>query len=477
MHVLSLDVENIKRISAAFIAAEGEAVVTIGGENGAGKSSVIDAIAMALGGKRLCPPEPLRRGELQGHVTLDLGPYLITRKFWRTRDGALESSLTVTNPEGATYRSPQALLDKLVSDLTFDPLAFLDQAPAAQREYVRGFVGLDFTALDATRAAALEDVRAIERVLTVAEHDLKAGEHYPDAPADPVDVAAVLADLARAEELDRVATEAQRAVDAKRAGYQATLRTIRERELAIEALEQQIATQRSLIASLLETKAREEAEGQALLAVAHDARAAVPDTTALRARMAEAATINAQVQANTRHAAILDARDSARVDLQAAKARIAAIDAEKQAQLAAARFPVPGLSFSDAGLMFDGFPFEQASYAQQLRVAVAMGLASHPTLKVLLIKHGNALDSKSLRLLADMAMEAGAQVWIERVAESADGVSVFIENGAVKMAATSPATAVQVCTECGVEWHGTLRGCSCDAPPAVMPALAVERVL
>lgn len=468
MHIVSLDIANIMRISAAYISAEGEAVVTIGGKNGHGKSSCLDAVAMALGGKKLCPPEPLRRGERHGHVTVDLGAYRITRRFWRNEDETLESSLQVDSPDGAAYRSPQTLLDKLVSDLTFDPLAFLDLAPKDQREYVRKLVGLDFKALDIQRAAALEAARECETVLKVAEHDVKAGEYYPDAPDAPVDAAALLARLADAETCDRAAVEADRAVDAKRRAYQATLEAITRNDQAIATLEQQLQAARVLAVSLAETKLREEAEGQQLRQAAVAARAAVPDTSLLRDQLAAANTINAQVQANRRHAALLVARDEAKAELAHVRTRIAGIDAEKQQQLAAAPFPVPGLSFSADGLLFEGLPFEQASYAQQLRVAVAMGLASHPTLKVLLIKHGNALDRDSFRLLSEMAAAAGAQIWVERVAESADGVSVFLEDGAVKLRASRPAsTTVRICAECGVEWSGTLRMCSCDAPPVI----------
>lgn len=463
MRILTLQVENIKRVSAAYINAADDAVVTISGRNGHGKSSCIDAIAMALGGAKLCPPEPLRRGELAGHVTVDLGAYRITRRFWR-RDAAddAKSSLEVTSPEGATYKSPQALLDKLVSDLTFDPLAFLDLGPKDQREYVRAFVGLDFRALDAQRAAALEAVRECETVLKVAEHDVKAGEYYPDAPAAPVDAAALLEQMAAAERAERAAVEAEQAVEAQRRTYTATAETLRAEQQTIDTLVQQLTAARGRAAVLEAALRQQQQDGETLRAAADTARAAVPDTAALRADLAAANTINAQVQANRRHTALLDARDAAHADLRQARQRISAIDAQKQAQLTAAVFPVPGLSFSDDGLMFDGLPFEQASYAQQLRVAVAMGLASNPTLKVLLIKHGNALDRSSLALLTTMAEEAGAQVWVERVAESADGVSVFIEDGAI---VRPPSPDLPFCRECGAEWHSpTSRACSCDAP-------------
>lgn len=461
MNIVSLDVSNIMRISAAFITAEDAPVVIIGGKNGHGKSSCLDAIAMAIGGKKLCPPEPLRRGKAEGHVTVNLGAYLVTRRFWRTAADEIASSLTVSSPEGAEFRSPQALLDKLVTDLTFDPLAFLDLAPKDQREYVRKFVGLDFKALDAQRSAALEAVRECETVLKVAEHDVKAGEYYEGAPTDLVDADALLAALAEAEALERAAVDAEQAVEKKRTEVASVADTIARQQEAIAALKQQIADREAMIAEAEQRQKDIVAAGKQARADADAARARVPDTSVIRQQLAEANTVNARVQANRRHAALLDARDSAKADVAEARARIATIDAEKQRQLNAAAFPVPGLSFGDDGLMYDGLPFEQASYAQQLRVAVAMGLASNPELKVLLIKHGNALDSDSLRLLTDLAAERGAQVWLERVAESKDGVSVLIEDGRVVAVDGEPAAA-QVCSGCGVEYVGG-RACACAA--------------
>lgn len=455
MKILSLDVENIKRVSAVFIEPSGAGpLVQVTGKNGAGKSSVMDAIAMALGGKKLCPAEPLRRGQNSGHVAVDLGPYIITRRFWRRevidcdRDhqhtvdcpviyGDVDSSLSVKSPDGADYKSPQALLDKLVSDLTFDPLGFLELQPKDQRELVRTFTGLDFTMLDTQRRAALNQLNEAETVLKLAQRDVDAGEHYPDAPAAPIDVADILRRLEAAELCQADAIAAAQAVDAKRRAYDATVLAIKDAEVKIAALEQQLANERALLVQLESTKVREIAEGKALAEAARQAKDAVPDTTLLRAQLADASDINAKVAANERYAAILTAKQEALNSVEAAKQQIAAIDARKRTALSQATFPVPGLGFNDDGLTFEGLPFEQASYAQQLRVAVAMGLAQNPKLKVLLIRHGNALDSTSLQLLAELATEHGAQVWLERVAESADGVSVFIEEGRV----TSPVAA------------------------------------
>ncbi len=447
MNIISLDIENILRLSAVYITTAGEPLVQITGKNGAGKSSCLDAIAMALGGKRLCPAEPLKRGENAGHIEVNLGgEYIVTRRFWRKRTidcvqdhahtddcqifyGPVDSSLSVKSPDKADYGSPQKLLDKLVSDLTFDPLGFLDLQPRDQRAMVQTFVGLDFAEIDQRRQGVQARITEASGTVKRAARDVADGAHYPDAPTAAVDVQALLEALATAESLGQAATTAEQAVEAKRRAYEATVESIREHMDTMVDLEMRLAHARAMVVQLDEVKQREITAGTILREAATQARAAVPNTATLRDDLSRATQINQEVAANARHAAIVAAQHEAETSLLRLQAELKQIDASKLAELAAATFPVAGLAFADDGLTFDDLPFAQASYAQQLRVAVAMGLALNPQLKVLLIKHGNALDQASLGLLAALAEEAGAQIWIEKVAEAADGVSVFIEEG------------------------------------------------
>ncbi len=91
-----------------------------------------------------------------------------------------------------------------------------------------------------------------------------------------------------------------------------------------------------------------------------------------------------------------------------------------------------GLSLSDDGPTYNGQLIEQVSTSERLRISVAMGLALNPKLKVLLVHEGNDLDDDGLKLLAEIAAEHEAQVWLERIAGAAEGVSIVIEDGAVK---------------------------------------------
>jgi energy-coupling factor transporter ATP-binding protein EcfA2 len=168
MRIVSLTAENIKRLRAVSIKPDGS-IVEITGRNGAGKSSVLDAIAMALGGKTAQPSKPMRHGSSRAEVVVDLGE-LIVRRTWTADD---KTYLSVESADGAKFPSPQAILDKLVGQLAFDPLAFSRMAPRDQVATLKQVAGLDFTKLDQRRQETFDRRTGINRELASAEAMLK----------------------------------------------------------------------------------------------------------------------------------------------------------------------------------------------------------------------------------------------------------------------------------------------------------------
>jgi hypothetical protein len=148
-------------------------------------------------------------------------------------------------------------------------------------------------------------------------------------------------------------------------------------------------------------------------------------------RIRNAEATNEKVRSNARRKLLATEHARLLALSTATSDAIEAIDDDKQKQLESAKWPVDGLGFSDDGITFGGLPFEQASSAEQLRVAVAIGLALNPTLRVLLIRDGSLLDGDNLEAISEMASEADAQVWLERVGD--DGhCAVVIEDGQIK---------------------------------------------
>ena len=110
---------------------------------------------------------------------------------------------------------------------------------------------------------------------------------------------------------------------------------------------------------------------------------------------------------------------------------IEGLDSQRDAAIAAASFPVPGLSFNETGVLYNGLPFSQCSSAEKLRVSVAIAIATSPKLRVIRITDGSLIDSKNMAIIEEMARSNDYQIWIERVDESGK-VGVFIEDGEVK---------------------------------------------
>ena len=144
-----------------------------------------------------------------------------------------------------------------------------------------------------------------------------------------------------------------------------------------------------------------------------------------------AESVNAKVRSNRARADVARRLELKRAASKGLTENLAKVEAERAARLVATQFPIPGLGITDEGVTFGGIPFEQASSSERLKVSVAIGLAANPKLRVLLIRNGNLLDTDSLAQLAEQIDAAGAQVWMEFVTSSADGMAVMIEDGHV----------------------------------------------
>ena len=140
--------ENVKRIKAVDISPKTD-VIEVAGRNAQGKSSLMDCIAFALGGKELIQERPVREGEKRAEVTLDLGEMKVTRS-WTAND---KSYLRI-EADGKEQKSPQGILDRLLGQYTFDPLQFarLCETPEGRREQVKVLIGFcggfDFAAAE-----------------------------------------------------------------------------------------------------------------------------------------------------------------------------------------------------------------------------------------------------------------------------------------------------------------------------------------
>ena len=103
---------------------------------------------------------------------------------------------------------------------------------------------------------------------------------------------------------------------------------------------------------------------------------------------------------------------------------------QERAALADAKFPVAGLGFGDGCVTYKDIPLSQASSAEQIRVSMAIAMATNPDLKVIHIAAGSLLDSEGMNIIKEMAESGDYQVWIEKVDESGK-VGIVFEDGEI----------------------------------------------
>ena len=433
MRIVSLQAENIKRLKAVQIKPEGNTVV-ISGRNGQGKTSVLDAIWFGLGGGAATKetPRPIRDGEKSASVTLDLGDYIVTRS-WTAND---KSYLKVENKDGARFPSPQAMLDKLVGHLSFDPLAFAQMDNKAQLQALLSVVKLDVDPgeLDANRKEAFDERTQVNRIAKQLEGQL-GGMPAPEPGLPPTEISAadIMAEI-------EAATAQQRQNDSKRNELREAERKVgnwhrivRDGEADIHELEQRLA-------KLREARAKDQQAASDAQAIADSLAAEVvaltdPDLSVYRQRLATVEKINAQIRAARDRAGVVSRLREARLESDALSRRMANIDQRKSEIMQSAAFPVEGLAFDEDGITYNGIPFRQCSDAEKLRISMAMAMALNPRLRVIRITDGSLLDSHNLRVIEDLAASNDFQVWIERVDESGK-VGIYIEDGEVKSAPT-----------------------------------------
>ena len=424
MRIVGLKAHNVKRIVAVEIAPDGTLVV-VAGKNGAGKTSVLDSVAYALGGAALCPEVPIRRGATTASVEVSLGdkgvPELVVRRTWTEGKGSV---VKVVNADETPQTPPQTILDKLLGKLTFDPLAFTEMEPVKQRALLQQLVGLDLQSLD-DRRRRLFDRRAMAgRDVHGRQTQIESVTVYPEAGMTETSVSQLVDELGRANDINAQVADTIAANDRAREQVKNCDVDVAHHDQLVQAAQADLHRAEERAWSV-----REEAR-VAHTAAEHAVHSRV-DVGPLRQRIAVAEDTNRKVRANQIGAQLKAQFDEAQSEFDRLDSEVKKVDAEKAAKLSEAKFPVPGLGFSDGGITLNGLPFEQASSAEQLRVSVAMGLALNPTLRVMLIRDASLLDADNRRLVREMAESADAQVWMEVVGDGGES-AVVIEDGQVK---------------------------------------------
>lgn len=440
MRITAVAVRDFKRIKDITIKPDADrSIILIGGKNAQGKSSLLDALTVAIGGKKMQPADPVRHGAEDAEIMVELDGGALTVRRQIDADG--ESTLEVRDAMGA-IKAPQTVLDKLISGRFLDPLQFLSMPAKEQRaQLMRLIDGADRIAdLDEKRERAFTKRTEVGRDLAKAEGELA---RLPEVEVGtPIDVAELGAEARRLAEIQRAGDglghafkQAQRETEAARREVDTMKRQLAEVEAQIAKLQADAATLRAKQAEWVEDVEkceRTEVECKAKLDAAGAEWAKLaPRRAEIDAHIARAGEHNRKVGAaemqNARHSEAKEAVVKLSKERDDITKVIATIDDRKAKILAAAKLPVEGLSVDEEGVTLDGVPLAQASGAERYRVALSLAIAASPGLDDVWIRDGALFDEDSLEAVAAHATAAGKRLWVERVGTRDPGVIVIAD--------------------------------------------------
>lgn len=413
----SVQIKNVKGISSLTLQAG--AVTVIAGENGAGKSSVIDAIDCVFTGGH--DPALIRHGADKAEVLLTLDDGVTIRKRITPKDSTLE----VRTEDGGIVKAPANYVKRLADSFAFDPVGLLEAKPKERAAWLLKHGGITFSADEVNAAVGVPVVRQsidLERLEAI-----RAGKY-----SERTDVNRRLRDL-------------QGAISEQRAMLPKAMDTDWVSEQ--ERIEEEIAAKRSLLqhTTLEVTKA---ANGEKMAAQAEADRKIEEIRRALQAELdrintkatellqAETAPINSDI-ANL-SAELAGARAKADEQKRAAgvKAVIERNQVQYQEQLALegslnrtlkaldqlklsklAEIPIPDLDIKDGEILIAGVPFDHLNTQAQMYTVIRAAKLALGELPLMVLDRAESLDEQRFNDLAEAVADAGLQMIAARVTE------------------------------------------------------------
>ncbi|SNS42940.1 AAA domain-containing protein [Micrococcales bacterium KH10] len=407
MKIINLQAENIRGLKAIDI-TPGDNFVELAGSNGAGKSSVLDAIWLALGGKdaKGSVTTPLRKGEKSGFVELDLGNLRVRRNF--TEAGTTSLKVTAVTAEGiaSTVSSPQTVLDSLRSKF-LDPAGFAAAKPEQQRAELLGLLDLDVD-LDELAANRKRIFDARTEIGRQGKALGEVGEIDDGLPEEEQSASEIIRMIQARQERNREIEEAEREVADN-------ARTIEDLAHQIQELQAQLKESRDE-----QKKAIERAK------FLGDAES----TDELEEQLARIEETNAKIRVNNARRQQLARKVALRQQYETLTRQIENLDKTKDEAIAKANLPVEGLGLDEKGVTLNGLPLSDASSGEQLYAALRITAALNPTLRVIQLRDGSLLDAEHKKIVADFAEAEDYQVWYESVGTGGEG-AVIITDGEV----------------------------------------------
>ena len=415
--IAALEAENVKRIKAVALTPSPTGLTIVGGNNNQGKTSVLDALAWALGGEKFRPTAAVRDGALAPpHLKVILSNGVVVERKGKN------SSLTVTDPTG--QRSGQQLLNAFVEPLALDLPRFMQASDKDKADTLLNIIGVGdaLTGLDREIKALYDRRTVIGQIGAQKRHAAEELTEYPDAPSEPVSAIELIQQqqeilLHNADNQRKRMKLAQLEEQEKQLG-----RRVQELSQELEMVEHQLTAVQQDVQDATKTVAQLQDES----------------TDELEQSIRNVEEINRQVSANLAKSKAQDEAERYAQEYTALTEQIKAKRTARMDLLNGADLPLTGLGVEDGSLTYNGKHWQDMSGSAQLRVATAIVRRLNPDCGFVLLDKLEQMDLATLAEFGSWLQAEGLQAIATRVSTGGE-CQIIIEDGRVKDAEEPPA--------------------------------------
>ena len=415
--ITALEAENVKRIKAVALTPAPTGLTLVGGNNNQGKTSVLDALAWALGGEKFRPNAAQRDGAVApAHLRVTLSNGVVVERKGKN------SSLTVTDPTGR--RSGQQLLNAFVEPLALDLPRFMEASDKEKADILLRIIGIgNELHLRDMEIKSIYDKRTFTGQLAQQKkHFADELISYPDAPEQPLSASDLIRRqqdiLARNGENQRLRQQAQELARQEQQCLDELKRT-RERIAELEKLREELDTKHTKLFNQRKNAEKTVAQLQD------------ESTAELEASIQSIEETNRKVRANLEKARAEDEAAKYASDYEKLTEALSQKRAERLALLNGADLPLPGLSVEDGALTYNGKRWRDMSGSDQLRVAAAIVRRLNPDCGFVLLDKLEQMDMTTLEEFGRWLEVEGLQAIATRVSTGSE-CQIIIEDGMVK---------------------------------------------
>lgn len=404
-----LEIENVKRVRAVQVVPSKKGLTVLGGKNNQGKTSVLDSIAWALGGKKYQPSNPRREGSVTPpSLRVELSNGLIVERKGKNSD------LKVIDPSG--NKAGQALLDSFVEELALDLPKFMEATSKEKARTLLEIIGVGdkLFELDTLENKLYQERLAIGKIADTKKKHAQEMPRHEGVPEELISAS----DLIKQQQ-DILARNAEK--ERKRRN----LAHLEDENKRLKEILQDYQTK-------LEANENDLVEARKSTLDLHD-----ESTAELEANIANIDETNAKIRINLEKDQAEQEAEYYSQQYKDLNEEIDAIRKERLDLLKGADLPLPGLSVVDGELTFNDQHWDNMSGSEQLRVATAIVRKLKPECGFVLIDKLEQMDIDTMKEFGEWLEQEDLQAIATRVS-SGDECQIIIEDGYVVGQETLP---------------------------------------